>query len=106
MLQLPVKERIVVALASVRVASVNEMSGILSFPSAAFFPQKGFLSFQQWLTGVSWVLTQIVAPVSISDIIDIVLQGFDKFVNLMNGQLSFKTYTKGHVSCSMEDEKF
>lgn len=53
MLQLPVKERIVVALASVRVASVNKMSGILSFPSAAFFPQKGFLSFQQWLTGVS-----------------------------------------------------
>lgn len=53
MLQLPVKERIAIAFASVRVASVNKMSGIPSFPSAAFCPQKGFLSFQQWLTGVS-----------------------------------------------------
>lgn len=35
------------------------------------------------------MLTHTVAPVSIFDIIDIVLQGFDKFVNLMNGQLSF-----------------
>lgn len=52
------------------------------------------------------MLTCIVAPVSISDIIDIVLEGFDKFVNLMNGQLSFKTITKGHVSCSIEGEKF
>lgn len=51
------------------------------------------------------MLTHIVAPVSIFDIIDIGLQGFDKFVNLMNWQLSFKTYTKGHVSCSMKDEK-
>lgn len=52
------------------------------------------------------MLTCVVAPVSIFDIIDIVLQCFDKFVNLMNRQLSFKTYTKGHVHCSMEDEKF
>lgn len=52
------------------------------------------------------MLTSIMAPVTIFDVIHIVLQGFDRFVNLMNGQLSFKTCTKGHVSCSMENEKF
>jgi hypothetical protein len=54
-------------------------------------PQKGFLSFWQWLTGLSRALTSTVTLVSVSDISGIVLEAFDKFVNLMNGHLSLKT---------------
>lgn len=35
-----------------------------------------------------------MTSVSVSDITDIVLEAFDKFVNLMNGQLNLKTTVK------------
>lgn len=46
-----------------------------------------------------------MTSISVSDITDIVLEAFDKFVNLMNGQLSLKTTVKSCISCSVEDAK-